>query len=296
MQGAKSRDVLRVIDSEHVMEGAGMTVRRSFPTPELDDIDPFLLLDHLGPMQFAPGQATGFPDHPHRGFETVTYVLEGAMEHRDSQGNHGIIGPGDVQWMTAGSGLVHSEMPGATLREKGGRLHGFQLWVNLPRSAKMTPPRYQEIAAARLPVAGTSSKDVEVKVIAGESLGKHAAIETRTPITYLHFTLQPGASVEQPIPVAYNAFAYVIDGSGAVGPNGTPAGEGQLAVFAKAGESVQLANPAGAKAPFNVLLIGGAPLGEPVARSGPFVMNTKAELYQAFEDFRSGRMGEIVAR
>jgi redox-sensitive bicupin YhaK (pirin superfamily) len=296
MQGAKSRDVLRVIDSEHVMEGAGMTVRRSFPTPELDDVDPFLLLDHLGPMQFAPGQATGFPDHPHRGFETVTYVLEGAMEHRDSQGNHGIIGPGDVQWMTAGSGLVHSEMPGATLREKGGRLHGFQLWVNLPRSAKMTPPRYQEIAAARLPVAGTSSKDVEVKVIAGESLGKHAAIETRTPITYLHFTLQPGASVEQPIPVAYNAFAYVIDGSGAVGPNGTPAGEGQLAVFAKAGESVQLANPAGAKAPFNVLLIGGAPLGEPVARSGPFVMNTKAELYQAFEDFRSGRMGEIVAR
>jgi redox-sensitive bicupin YhaK (pirin superfamily) len=278
------------------MEGAGMPVRRSFPTPETDDIDPFLLLDHLGPMQFAPGQATGFPDHPHRGFETVTYVLEGAMEHRDSQGNHGIIGPGDVQWMTAGSGLIHSEMPGAALRDKGGRLQGFQLWVNLPRSAKMTPPRYQEIAAARLPVAWTPSKDVQVKVIAGESLGKQAAIETRTPITYLHFTLQPGASVEQPIPAAYNAFAYVIDGSGAVGPKGTPAGEGQLAVFVKDGESVQLANPAGAKAPFNVLLIGGAPLGEPVARYGPFVMNTQAELYQAFSDFRRGRMGEIVAR
>jgi redox-sensitive bicupin YhaK (pirin superfamily) len=278
------------------MEGAGMPVRRSFPSPETDDIDPFLLLDHLGPMQFAPGQATGFPDHPHRGFETVTYILEGAVEHRDSQGNHGIIGPGDVQWMTAGSGLAHSEMPGAALREKGGRLQGFQLWVNLPKSAKMTPPRYQEIAAARLPVAGTPSKDVQVKVIAGESLGKHAAIETRTPITYLHFTLQPGASVEQPIPAAYNAFAYVIDGSGVVGPNAKPAREGQLAVFAKDGESVQLANPTGAKVPFNVLLIGGAPLGEPVARYGPFVMNTRAEVYQAFEDFRSGRMGEIVAR
>src|SRR5206468_1917694 len=212
MQGAKSRNVVRVIDSERVMEGAGMPVRRSFPTPATADIDPFLLLDHLGPMQFAPGQAAGFPDHPHRGFETVTYILEGAVEHRDSQGNHGIIGPGDVQWMTAGSGLVHSEMP--------------------------------------------------------------------TPITYLHFTLQPGASVEQPIPAAYNAFAYVIDGSGAVGPNATPAGEGQLAVFARDGESVQLANPAGAKAPFNLLLIGGAPLGEPVARYGPFVMNTRAELSQ----------------
>jgi len=217
------------------------------------------------------------------------------MEHRDSQGNQGVIGPGDVQWMTAGSGLVHSEMPGATLREKGGRLHGFQLWVNLPSSAKMTPPHYQEIAAGRLPVAGTPSKDVQVKVIAGESLGKHSSIETRTPITYLHFTLQPGTSVEQPIPALYDAFAYVIDGGGVVG-DATPATEGQLAVFAKGGESVQLANPPGANAPFNVLVIGGVPLGEPVPRSGPFVMNTKAELYQAFEDFRSGRMGQIAAR
>ncbi len=296
MQNAKSRSVARVIDSQRVMEGAGMTVRRSFPTPGLDDIDPFLLLDHLGPVQFAPGQASGFPDHPHRGFETVTYVLEGAMEHRDSQGNHGVIGPGDVQWMTAGSGLVHSEMPGAALREKGGRLHGFQLWVNLPRSAKMTPPRYQEIAASRLPVAATPSKDVQVKVIAGESLGRHAAIDTRTPITYLHFTLHAGASVEQPVPAAYNTFAYVIDGQGVVGADAAPVREGQLAVFAKDGDSVQLANPAGAAAPFNVLLIGGAPLGEPVARYGPFVMNTRAEVYQAFQDFRNGRMGEIVAR
>ncbi len=273
------------------MEGAGVAIRRSFPTAELGDIDPFLLLDELGPMQFAPGQATGFPDHPHRGFETVTYILEGAMEHRDSKGNHGILGPGDVQWMTAGSGLVHSEMPGASLREKGGRLHGFQLWVNLPRADKMTPPRYQELAAKHLPVAGSPSKDMQVKVIAGESLGQRAAIETRTPILYLHFTLEPGSSVAQPVPVEYNAFAYAIDGAGLAGS--TPLAEGHLAVFAKDGGSVQLSNPAGAEVPFNVLLIAGAPLGEPVQRYGPFVMNTKAELYQAFEDYRSGRMGLI---
>jgi hypothetical protein len=276
------------------MEGAGVAIRRSFPTPDLEDIDPFLLLDHMGPIQFAPGQAVGFPDHPHRGFETVTYVLEGAMEHRDSKGNHGVLGPGDVQWMTAGSGLVHSEMPAGALREKGGRLEGFQLWVNLPRAAKMTSPRYQEIAATRLPVAETPSKDVKVKVIAGESLGRHAAIETRTPILYLHFALEPGASVEQPVPADFNAFAYAINGSGLAGS--TPLSEGHLAIFTKDGDSVELSNPAANRAPFNVLLIGGAPIGEPVARYGPFVMNTKAELYQAFEDYRSGRMGVIEAR
>jgi len=283
---------LRVIDSDRVMEGAGMTVRRSFPTAALDDIDPFLLLDHLGPVQFAPGQASGFPDHPHRGFETVTYVLEGAMEHRDSQGNHGVIGPGDVQWMTAGSGLVHSEMPGTELREEGGRLQGFQLWVNLPRADKMIHPRYQEIGAARLPVA---KKDgVQVKVIAGESLGEHAAIDTRTPILFLHFTLQPGASVQQPVPANFNAFAYVVEGSGLV--DSTPAREGQLAVLAKDGEEVRLINPSASAKPFDVLLIGGTPIGEPVARYGPFVMNTKDELYRAFEDFQNGRMGAIAAR
>jgi quercetin 2,3-dioxygenase len=291
MQAIKLRSVSKVMESDRVMEGAGVAIRRSFPTGKLEDIDPFLLLDEMGPIQFAPGQATGFPDHPHRGFETVTYVLEGAMEHRDSKGNHGILGPGDVQWMTAGSGLVHSEMPGASLREKGGRLHGFQLWVNLPRADKMTPPRYQELAAAHMPVAESPSKDVQVKVIAGESLGRRAAIETRTPILYLHFTLEPGSTVTQPVPAEYNAFAYAIDGAGLAGS--TPLAEGHLAVFAKDGQSVQLSNPAGGKAPFNVLLIAGAPLGEPVQRYGPFVMNTKAELYQAFEDYRSGKMGVI---
>ena len=294
MPQTKPRSVARVIESDRVMEGAGVSIRRSFPTANLEDLDPFLLLDHMGPIQFAPGSAVGFPDHPHRGFETVTYVLEGAMEHRDSKGNHGVLGPGDVQWMTAGSGVVHSEMPGEELRKKGGRLEGFQLWVNLPKAAKMTEPRYQEVAAERLPVAETPSKDAKVKVIAGESLGQHAAIQTRTPMLYLHFTLQPGASVTQAVPAEFNAFAYAIDGAGLAGQ--TALDEGHLAVFAKDGDRVELANPASARKPFNVLLIGGAPIGEPVARYGPFVMNTKAEIYQAFEDYRAGRMGVIEAR
>lgn len=288
------RRVSQVIKSVQTMEGAGVPIRRVFPTAALEDVDPFLLLDHLGPIQFAPGQATGFPDHPHRGFETVTYVLEGAMEHKDSQGNHGIIGPGDVQWMTAGSGLVHSEMPGGELAKNGGRLHGFQLWVNLPRKDKMVAPRYQDVAAERLPVVQTEAKDVRVKIIAGESLGRHAAVETRTPIVFLHATLQPGASVEQPVPGNYSTFVYVIDGEGRVGPEDTRVPEGHVAVFAKSGDVVRISNSAGV--PLNALLIGGAPLDEPVARYGPFVMNTKAELYQAFEDYQNGRMGVIAAR
>ena len=294
MPNTKSRNISRVIESDRVMEGAGVAIRRSFPSAGLEDIDPFLLLDHMGPIQFAPGQAVGFPDHPHRGFETVTYVLEGKMEHRDSRGNHGVLGPGDVQWMTAGSGVVHSEMPGEELRKNGGRLQGFQLWVNLPKADKMTEPRYQEVAAARLPVVET--RGVKVKVVAGESMGQHAAIETRTPMLYLHFTLQPSASITQVVPAEYNAFAYAIDGAGFAGPGSTPLAEGHLAVFGKNGNQVEFSNPAGGSAPFNVLLIAGAPIGEPVARYGPFVMNTKTEIYQAFADYRSGRMGVIEAR
>jgi quercetin 2,3-dioxygenase len=293
---AASRSVSRIVEGKQVAEGDGMIVRRAFPTAKLEDLDPFLLLDEMGPIEFAAGQAGGFPDHPHRGFETVTYLLEGAMEHRDSRGNHGVLKPGDVQWMTAGSGIVHSEMPETTLRRNGGRLHGFQLWVNLPRAAKMVEPRYQEIPAARIPTGETPGKDVEVKVIAGEALGRHAVIETRTPILYLHYKLGPGASVTQGVARQDNVFAYVIEGQAQVGRDSAPLPAGHVAVFAKDGDSVRLANDAGAKAPASVLLIGGEPLGEPVARYGPFVMNTKAELSQAFEDFRSGRMGMIERR
>jgi hypothetical protein len=270
-------------------EGDGMVVRRPFPTPSLDHFDPFLLFDHMGPIELAPGQARGFPDHPHRGFETVTYILEGALEHRDSAGNHGVLGPGDVQWMTAGGGVVHSEMPTAGLRERGGRLHGFQLWVNLPRRDKMMHPRYQDVPAERIPVRERSG--VRVKVIAGEALGGRAVIETRTPIFYLHFTLAPGARVAQPAPPDHHAMAYVFSGEAEVGTR--TAREGDLVLFASDGDGVELSVGADAPAPADVLLIGGVPLREPVARYGPFVMNTREEIQQAVLDYQSGKLGRI---
>ncbi|MBD2099780.1 pirin family protein [Leptolyngbya sp. FACHB-261] len=282
-----------VISSVETLEGAGFLVRRPFPKSSFAGFDPFLLLDEMGPMQLEPGQAKGAPDHPHRGFETVSYVLEGRLEHKDSEGHAGKLGPGDVQWMTAGAGVVHSEMPEQEFTRTGGRLHGLQLWVNLPQRDKMMPPRYQEISAARIPTAQTSDGSVKVKVIAGEALGAKAVIETQTPILYLHFTLQPGATVVQPVPETYNTFAYVLDGEGVFGGSEEQAGDGQMVLFAQDGEAVKITNPATATTPLDVLLIGGVPLNEPVVRYGPFVMNTEAEILQAIEDYRNGRMGRI---
>jgi redox-sensitive bicupin YhaK (pirin superfamily) len=245
----------------------------------------------MGPKDLAPGEAKGAPDHPHRGFETVTYMLEGRMQHKDSQGHAGKLTPGDVQWMTAGAGVVHSEMPEDQFARAGGRLHGFQLWVNLPRGDKLMKPRYQEIPAAKIPIGRTEDGLVTVRVIAGESLGARAVIETRTPIVYLHFTIQPGGSVVQHVPADYNTFAYVISGSGNFGQDRETAERGQMVMLDQDGESVRIENSAAA--PLEVLLIGGVPLREPVARYGPFVMNTREEIYQAVEDYRNGRMGEI---
>src|SRR5713101_5882749 len=187
----KQRSVARIVAGQRTLEGGGVEIRRAFPTSHIGEIDPFLLLDPMGPLQIAPGQATGFPEHPHRGFETVTYLLQGQIEHKDSFGNRGFLEAGDVQWMTAGSGLVHSEMPGRDLVRTGGALEGFQVWVNLPARDKMTAPRYQELKAASIPHAQTANGDVQVKVIAGESLGTRGAIESRTPILYLHLKLAP---------------------------------------------------------------------------------------------------------
>jgi quercetin 2,3-dioxygenase len=202
------RTVAGMVNSIETLEGAGFLVRRPFPKASFSEFDPFLLLDEMGPMTLAPNQAKGAPDHPHRGFETVTYMLSGEMEHKDSQGHAGKLSSGDVQWMTAGAGVIHSEMPSAEFQRTGGRLHGFQLWVNLPQQHKMMPPRYQEISAARIPVAQTKDGLVTVRVVAGEALGARAVIETVTPIMYLHFTLQPGGRVLQAVPQGYNAFAY----------------------------------------------------------------------------------------
>ena len=284
---ATLRSVTQVAASAATLEGGGVLVHRAFPNGALDSLDPFLLLDEMGPLEMTPGKTTGFPDHPHRGFETVTYLLEGQFEHRDSFGNRGLIEPGGVQWMTAGSGLVHSEMPGPEIARNGGRLHGFQLWVNLPRSAKMAQPKYQELAAGKIPAAAAGG--VRAKVIAGEALGVQAAIGTHTPIQYVHFTLEPGALQVHPVPRRYHAFAYVFGGSARLG--GALASRGDLAVFGPDGDAVEIANAG--EGPLDLLLIAGEPIGEPVARYGPFVMNTREELYQAFEDFRAGRMGAI---
>ena len=288
------RAVIHILPTIRTLEGGGFPVRRPFPTEGQDHVDPFLLLDEMGPADFAPGEAKGAPDHPHRGFETVSYLLAGEMEHRDSAGNHGVIGPGGVQWMTAGDGVVHSEMPSARLLREGGRQHGFQLWVNLPGKDKRMAPRYQDVPASRIPTATSEGGKARVRVIAGESLGARAVIDTRTPILYLHFTLQPGASLEQAVPAGFRGFAYVFAGGATIGTPARPVKDGEAAVLGE-GDSVALSVPADATGPAELLLIAGVPLREPVARYGPFVMNSRAELIEAFEDFQAGRLGAIPA-
>jgi len=289
-----SRTVVQLITSVQTLEGAGFLVNRPFPSRTLADCDPFLLLDEMGPVELGPGEAKGAPDHPHRGFETVTYLLAGRMQHKDSQGHTGLLGPGDVQWMTAGAGVVHSEMPEVDFARTGGRMHGFQLWVNLPQRDKMMHPRYQEMLAAEIPTATSRDGQATVKVIAGEALGERAVIDTRTPMIFLHFVLQPGASLTQPVAHDYNAFAYVAGGAGQFGAKAQTARARQMVRFANDGDAVMFAVPEEASEPLSVLLIAGIPLREPVVRYGPFVMNTEAEIRQAIEDYQHGRMGAIA--
>ena len=287
-----SRKVERVITAHRQLEGGGFVVRRPFPTGGLELVDPFLLLDEMGPADYGPGEAVGAPDHPHRGFETVTYMLEGQFEHEDSAGNKGAIAKGDVQWMTAGSGVVHSEMPAGFIRENGGRIHGFQIWVNLPARDKMMAPRYQEVPSRMIPEARTTDDQAHVRVIAGEALGVRAVIDTRTEVLYQDWTLKPGATVEQPIAVGHHALVYVFGGEVEVGGDARGVQDGQLALLGK-GDRVRLAVPKTATGPARLLLLAGQPLGEPVARYGPFVMNTEAEIRQALTDYRSGRFAQI---
>jgi len=290
----KGRTVAGIVNSVETLEGGGFLVRRPFPTPAFSEFDPFLLLDEMGPMEARPGEAKGAPDHPHRGFETVTYMLSGEMEHKDSRGHAGSLRPGDVQWMTAGAGVVHSEMPSAEFDRAGGRMHGFQLWVNLPKRDKMMKPRYQEIPSSQIPTATSADGLVSVTVIAGEALGQKAVIETRTPIIYLHYRIKPGGSVVQYAPRDYNAFVYVIEGEGRFGAEKEHAADGQMVLLAPDADEVRIENPSDATGTLEVLLIAGSPLNEPIARYGPFVMNTREEIYQAIEDYRDGKMGEIL--
>uniref|UniRef100_A0A1X7SPJ8 Pirin n=1 Tax=Amphimedon queenslandica TaxID=400682 RepID=A0A1X7SPJ8_AMPQE len=271
-------------------EGGGFIVKRPIGG-EVSELDPFLLLDHFGPVEYGPGEAVGAPDHPHRGFETVSYIVSGSMQHKDSAGNSGTLSEGWVQWMTAGSGVVHSEMPSDDVIKNGGKVEGFQLWVNLRAEDKMISPRYQDTPPEKIPVKATADGKVTVKVIAGESLGTSANIETRTPIMYLDIHLKEGASFTQDVPKEYKGILYVWRGSGYLG-EGTEKNVkmGQMGVMGE-GDSVTMT--AADDEEMRVLLIAGEPLNENVVRSGPFVMNTWAEIQQAYSDYQSGKLGQI---
>ena len=284
------REVARLSVAHRQLEGAGFVVRRPLPTENLPLVDPFLLIDEMGPVSYAPGEAVGAPDHPHRGFETVTYSLDGEFEHEDSAGHRGVLRAGDVQWMTAGAGIIHSEMPSKRIREQGGRVHGFQVWINLPARLKMTRPRYQDVPAARIPEAGTADGLARVRVVAGEALGTRAVIDTHTPVVYQDWSLKNGADVTVAIAAGHNAMVYVFEGSALIGDKGREINDGQLAVLGS-GDAVRLR---GTSESGRLLLLAGVPHREPVAHYGPFVMNTEQELVEAVRDFQSGKMGEIT--
>jgi len=279
------RSVRQIVRGLPTSDGAGVKLRRVIGQPQLPDLDPFLMLDEFGTDQPADYLA-GFPDHPHRGFETVTYMLDGRMRHRDNHGNEGVLVPGSVQWMTAGRGLVHSEMP----EQQEGRMRGFQLWLNLPAREKMTAPKYQEFGPERIPSTAAAA-GVTVKVIAGEVGGTRGPIsQPATDPTYLDVTLTAGASFEQQLPPDYAAFVYVFEGALRVGNDRRVLATHELAVLGP-GELIRLSGvetgAGGGHA--RAILVAGRPLREPVAKYGPFVMNTRRELEQAFDDYQAGR-------
>ncbi|MFC9091274.1 pirin family protein [Streptomyces sp. NPDC057072] len=294
---ATDRPVRHVITAHEQREGAGFVVRRPFPSGALPDADPFLLLDHVGETVYQPHEAKGAPWHPHRGFETVTYVIDGTVVHRDSNGGGGVIADGDTQWMTAGSGILHDEVPSEEVLAKGGLGHGIQLWVNLPRSRKWAPPRYQDVPADRLRLLTSDDGGALIRLIAGDLGGHQGPGVTYTPIVYAHASLFPRAQLRTQWDPQFSAMVYVLQGSGSVGADKRPILEGQLAVFG-AGDVLTVqagAHQHGRTGRLEVLLLGGLPLREPIARYGPFVMNTQAEILQAVEDYQRGRMGHIPA-
>ncbi|AND70346.1 pirin [Dyella thiooxydans] len=273
------RRIFRRIRGMDTADGAGVKLKRVIGQPALDMLDPFLLLDEFRSDQ-AGDYIAGFPEHPHRGFETVTYMLAGHMQHGDNQGNRGDLGPGSVQWMTAGRGILHSEMP----QQENGLMWGFQLWVNLPAKDKMTAPRYQDIAPERIPVV-QPAPGVEVRVVAGELGGATGPVSgVATAPIYLDIAVQAGATITVPLPEGHSAFAYVFEGASAQ-VAGESLARSELAVLSK-GDSVTIA---GGDSAARVLLVAGQPLKEPVARYGPFVMNTTEQIHEAIADFRAGK-------
>jgi redox-sensitive bicupin YhaK (pirin superfamily) len=273
-------------------EGEGFPVRRAFAGVDLADLDPFIHLDQMGEVDYAPGEPRGTDWHPHRGFETVTYIIDGAFQHQDSHGGGGLIADGATQWMTAGQGILHIETPPERLVLSGGTFHGIQLWVNLPSVDKLVAPRYQHLDADRVALLASHDGGALVRLIAGDVGGHHGPGDTYTPITVAHVTVSAGARLSLPWRPDFNALAYVLRGQGSAGLEAAPVRTGQLARFG-AGDAVTLT--AGPDGDLDVLLLGGRPIREPVAAYGPFVMNNRAELQQAFEDYQAGRLGTVPA-
>ncbi len=272
-------------------------MRRAFAGVDLADLDPFVHLDQMGEVEYAPGEPKGTPWHPHRGFETVTYMIDGTFEHSDSNGGGGVITNGDTQWMTAGAGILHIEKPPEALVASGGLFHGFQLWVNLPAALKWSPPRYQDLRASEVALVSSSDGGTLVRVIAGDVDGHQGPGSTYSPMTLVHATLSPGAQLSIPWRADYNALAYVLAGFGTVGADRRPISTGQLAVFGEGNALIIAAEPVQeSRAPsLDVLILGGRPIGEPVAWMGPFVMNTREEIMQAIADYQAGKLGQIPA-
>jgi hypothetical protein len=289
--------VRSVTDAPAGFEGEGFPVRRAFHGVALADLDPFIHMDQMGEVEYAPGEPKGTPWHPHRGFETVTYMIDGTFQHQDSIGGGGLITNGATQWMTAGSGILHIERPPEQLIASGGLFHGIQLWVNLPSAQKWVDPRYQDLEAEDSTLLRSPDGGALVRVIAGDVAGHRGPGSTHTPISLVHATIEPGAELVLPWPVEFNALVYVLSGSGTVGREGHPIHSGQLAVhgigdaITLRADQVQEARHPG----LDVLVLGGRPIGEPVAMHGPFVMNTRDELVQAFEDYEAGRLGTVPA-
>ncbi len=293
----RQRPIRSVTIAPHGFEGEGFPVRRAFAGVALEDLDPFIHLDQMGEVEYAPGEPKGTPWHPHRGFETVTYMIDGTFEHSDSNGGGGLITNGDTQWMTAGAGILHIEKPPEELVRSGGLFHGFQLWVNLPRDQKWSPPRYQDIRANQVSLVTSPDGGALIRVIAGDVAGHAGPGSTYSPMTLVHATLSPGAQVVLPWRPDDNALVYVMAGHGTVGAEGRPVATGQLAVFGD-GDALTIgaAQIQERRSPnLDVLVLGGRPIREPVAWMGPFVMNTREEVMQAMVDYQAGRLGSIPA-
>ncbi|MEX0657609.1 MAG: pirin family protein [Egibacteraceae bacterium] len=294
---ARPRLVRSVTTAPSGFEGEGFPVRRVFAGVDLRALDPFIHMDQIGEVEYAPGEPKGTAWHPHRGFETVTYIIDGQLAHHDSQGGGGLITDGDTQWMTAGGGILHIEAPPEQLVVSGGLFHGFQLWVNLPGSSKLVAPRYQDIRGSGVGLLASADGAGLVRVIAGEVAGQTGPGTTHTPIAVVHATLQPGAALTLPWRPDFNALVYALAGRGAVGSERRPLRSGQLAVFGEGDTITVTADEAQeSRSPtLEVVVLGGQPIREPVVAYGPFVMNTKAEVLEAYQDFQSGRFGRIPA-